>query len=173
MISGISQTTSAWTTYTLTGLTYGVVYSITVAAINSQGTGTPTSPIQGSPYTLSGPPSSFSGQLVDGLLVLSWLPPGVIGGAAVTGYQIEGILTEGGMWTVVVPNTGSVATTHTFGYSGETFSFRISAINAAGVGPASGSWLITTPTTTTMPPTTTSTRPPARGMVPPRPVYIG
>ena len=175
MISGISQTTSAWTTHTLTGLTYGVVYSITVAAINSQGTGNPTSPVQGTPYTLPGPPADLSGQLVDGYVTLSWLPPGVIGGATVTGYQIEGKPTESDVGNVTFPNTGSAATTHTFFLlpDGETYDFRASAINAAGVGPASGSWLITTPTTTTMPPTTTSTRPPARGMVPPRPVYIG
>ena len=47
MISGISQTTNAWTTHTLTGLTHGVVYSMAVAAVNSQGTGIPTSSVQG------------------------------------------------------------------------------------------------------------------------------
>ena len=232
MVSGISQTANAWTTHTLTGLTHGVVYSITVAAINSQGTGTPTSPIQGTPYTLPGPPADLSGQLVDGYVTLSWLPPGVIGGATVTGYQIEGKPTESDVWAVTVLNTGSVATTHTFFLlpDGGTYDFRASAINAAGVGPASGSWLITTPTTTTVVPTTTTVVPtttvsptstaapaattlppatttgttvapatttvtpattvapststtvapppmttlsPARGMVPPRPVYIG
>ena len=173
MVSGISQTANTWTTHTLTGLTPGVVYSITVAAINSQGTGNPTLPVQGIPYTLPGPPADLSGQLVDGLVALSWLPPGVLGGAAVTGYRIEAKPTESDVWSVTVLNTGSVSTTYTFFLlpDGRTYDFRISAINAAGVGPASGSWLITSPTTTTSTTTTstTTTSTTTTSLVPPAP----
>jgi len=161
-ISGMALRTATSTTYTLTGLVNGGLYSVTVAAVNAEGTGTATTAVLGIPYTLSGPPGGLGGVLVEGLLVLSWSAPGLTGGAAVTGYRIEQRITGGDMWSVVIDNTGSGFTTYNvLGLTGgTTYDFQVSAINAAGMGPLSTSWSTTIPTTTTST-TTTSLVPPA------------
>ncbi len=160
-ISGMALTTDSSTTHTLTGLTNGGLYSVTVAAVNAEGTGTATTAVQGTPYTRPGPPSGLGGVLVDGLLVLSWSAPGVIGGATVTGYRIEQ-RTTGGEWSVVKDNTGSGFTTYNVQglTGGTTYDFQVWAINAAGMGPMSTSWsttISTTSTSTTISTTSTST----------------
>ena len=69
---------------------------------------------------------------------LSWRAPANNGGAAITGYQVE-VSTDGSSWSDLAANTNSTAT----GYSqagltaGSTRRYRVSAINSAGVGPAS------------------------------------
>ena len=150
-ISGMAITTGTSNTHTLTGLTNGGLYSVTVAAVNAQGTGTATTAVLGTPYTLSGPPGDLDGVLVDGILVLSWSAPGVTGGAVVTGYRIEQKITGGGMWSVVIDNTGSGFTTYNvLGLAGgTTYDFQVSAINPAGMGPVSTSWSTAIPTTST------------------------
>ena len=154
--SGMVLTTGISTTYTLTGLTNGGSYSVTVAAVNAEGKGTATSAVLGTPYTRSGPPGGLGGVLVDGILVLSWSVPGLNGGASVTGYRIEQRLTGRDMWSVVVDNTGSGFTTYNvLGLAGgTTYDFQVSAINPAGMGPVSTSWSTAIPTTST---STTST----------------
>ena len=170
--SGMALTTGTSTTYTLTGLTNGGSYSVTVAAVNAEGTGTTTTAGLGTPYTLSGPPGGLGGVLVEGLLVLSWSAPGLTGGTTVTGYRIEQRITGGGMWSVAIDNTGSRFTTYNVRglTGGTTYDFQVSAINAAGMGPMSTSWSTTIPTTTTsttIPTTTTSTT--TTSLVPPAP----
>ena len=165
VISRMVQTSDTLTSYTLTGLTNGGSYSVTVAAVNAEGTGTATTAVLGTPYTLSGPPGDLDGVLVDGILVLSWSAPGVTGGAVVTGYRIEQRITGGDMWSVVIDNTGLGFTTYNvLGLAGgTTYDFQVSAINAAGMGPLSTSWSTSIPTippTTSTSTTTTSLAPP-------------
>ena len=75
-VSGMVQTSNTLTSYTLTGLTNGAIYTVTVSAVNSVGTGTATSAVSGIPFTLPGRPSNLSSRLVDGqLVVLTWSPP--------------------------------------------------------------------------------------------------
>ena len=165
-VSGMALATGTSTTHTLTGLANGGLYSVTVAAVNAEGTGTATTAVLGTPYTRSGPPGGLGGVLAEGLLVLSWSAPGLTGGATVTGYRVEQRITGGDMWSVVIDNTGSGFTTYNvLGLTGGmTYDFQVSAINAAGMGPMSTSWSTTIPTTTTsttIPTTTTSQVPPA------------
>ena len=176
-VSGMALATGTSTTHTLTGLTNGGLYSVTVAAVNAEGTGTATTAVLGTPYTRSGPPGGLGGVLVEGLLVLSWSAPGLTGGAPVTGYRVEQRITGGDMWSVVIDNTGSGFTTYNvLGLTGGMpYDFQVSAINAAGMGPMSTSWSTTIPTTTTsttttsttIPTTTTSTT--TTSLVPPAP----
>ena len=66
---------------------------------------------------------------------LSWTEPVYTGGVPVTGYRIE-VLARGGEWTELVDDTRSTSTSHR--HEGlrpaSTRSYRVSAINAAGVG---------------------------------------
>ena len=151
LTSGTVYLSSTSTSHTLTGLTNGVPYSVTVAAKNAEGTGNSPPAVQGIHYTTPGTPTGLSGVLIDGLVALSWSPPGGTGGIGITGYRIERRVTGADMWTVVIDRTGSTFTTYTIlGLEdGTTHDFQGSAINAAGMGPMSTSWSITIPTTTT------------------------
>jgi hypothetical protein len=69
---------------------------------------------------------------------LNWTSPTSDGGTAVLGYLVE-YKASSGNWTTATANTGSAANSYTVtGLSaGTTYSFRVSAINAAGTSPAS------------------------------------
>ena len=76
---------------------------------------------------------------------LSWTAPSDNGGADITGYRIE-VSSNGSSWSDLVANTGSITTSysHTGLTAGATRHYRVSAINSAGTGPASGSDSATT-----------------------------
>ena len=70
---------------------------------------------------------------------LFWHAPAYTGGADITGYRIEVSTTGAGGWSDVVANTGSTSTTYSHTVpSGATRYYRVSAINSAGAGTASG-----------------------------------
>ena len=87
----------------------------------------------------------MSGVPGDAQVQLSWTAPGSDGGAAITGYRIE--VSSGGSWTVAVADTGATGTSRTMtGLSNGTgYQFRVAAINAVGVGPASQPSAVVTP----------------------------
>ena len=197
--SGSANVPASATSYRLTGLQNRVTYTFTVSATNAAGTGAASASVAATPYTLAGAPSNLvANALAGGQVHLSWAPPGDNGGAGLTGYRIERRV-EGGEWAVLVSNTSSTWTSHLAIGLDPTISyeFQVSAWNAAGMGALSAPSTAVSPvaptTTTTVAPTTattttttvapsttttvapppTTTRSPARGMVPPRPVYIG
>jgi len=194
MTSGSANVAASATSYRLTGLQNGATYTFVVSAINAAGTGVASAPVAATPYEQAGAPVNLTATaLFGGQIHLSWAPPGDNGGAAVTGYRIERRM-EGGEWAVLVSDTGTTFTSHVaIGLdSALSYEFQVSAWNAAGMGtmstpspavqPVAPPTTTTTTTTTTVAPTTTTTtvapattttRTPARGMVPPRPVYIG
>ena len=71
---------------------------------------------------------------------LSWSPPSETGGSDITGYRIE-VSTDGGMnWTDLVADTSSIDTMYSdssLTTSCNLRTYRVSAINAIGTGPAS------------------------------------
>ena len=203
MTSGSAMVAAATTSYRLTGLVNGVTYTFTVTATNAAGNGAASTSVAAVPYTRAGSPSNLvANALAGGQVNLTWSPPGDNGGAGLTGYRIERRV-EGGEWAVLVSNTLSTLTSHLAIGLDPTISyeFQVSAWNAAGMGalsapstavspvaptttttvaPTTAPSTTTTTTTTVAPSTTTTvalppttTQSPARGMVPPRPVYIG
>ena len=76
---------------------------------------------------------------------LSWSAPSSDGGARISGYVIE-VSANRLSWSNLVSNTGSAATSysHTGLTAGSTRHYRVSAINVAGVGPASSVFTGTT-----------------------------
>jgi len=132
--SGMSIISSLSTV--LESLTNGFSYSLSVAAINSNGVGSSTETVIGVPYTLPNPPSSLIAQAVDSVLVLSWNAPGFNGGSPILGYRIESREIGSDFWKVEIANTGSAFTTHNIVNFELNISkeFQISAINQAGMG---------------------------------------
>ena len=126
-----TSTGGTTTSYTVTGLTNGQAYTFRVRAVNRVGAGlasssrsaTPTSTVVApdTPFGLSATPGN-------GQVMLSWVQPS--GGAALTDYEYE----QDGSGTWI--STGETATSHTVTglNNGQTYMFRVRAVNTLGNG---------------------------------------
>ena len=129
---------TSFTAYSHTGLQVGHTYSYRIFAINSVGTSNSSNTatattvqvttVPGSP-TLSANPSSATS------VSLSWIPPSSDGGSAITGYKIE--YNNGtSQYSILVANTGNTQTSylHKGLTAGKIYTYRVTAINAIGLG---------------------------------------
>lgn len=134
----------------LTGLSSSTTYHFKVTSEDSSGnsassvdrTFTTTSPA-----TVPDAPTALSATVIsDSQIDLSWTSPLNDGGSSITGYQIEKASPVGGIFSVIVANTGSTATSYSdAGLSPSTqYNYRVSAINSVGTGPASNEAAATT-----------------------------
>ncbi|WP_214109611.1 DUF7927 domain-containing protein [Acrocarpospora catenulata] len=148
-LNGVAQTPVSYdastTTRTLTGLTAGASYTFTVAAVNAIGTGTASAQSNAVvPYTVPGQPTITSATAGDGSATLTWTAPSSNGGSAITSYVVTPRI--GGV--AQTPQTfSSTATTQTVtGLTpGTAYTFTVTAVNAAGSGPASAPSSTVTP----------------------------
>ncbi len=136
------DTETTATAYEHTGLTPGTTYHYRVSAINSAGTGTPSTVDHATTEAISAPqaPTGLDAQVQGrNQINLSWAAPSNNGGAAITGYRIETSTNAGTTWSEQEGNTGSTATAyeHTGLMPGTTYHYRVSAINSAGTGTSS------------------------------------
>ena len=110
-------------------------------AVNDAGDGTWSATVVGATSAIvPGAPTSLTATANGPTRIdLSWTAPSNDGGSAITGYRIE-VSTDASNWSNLVADTGSAATTysHTGLTAGSTRYYRVSAINSAGTGPASG-----------------------------------
>src|SRR5439155_376211 len=144
----VANTGSTATTYSDIGLSPNVSYTYRVSAINSVGTGSPST--TASATTVAVAPSSPTGLTATAAsssqISLSWTAPNN-GGSAITGYKIESSVDGGLTWATLAANTGSVTTTYSdtgLAHS-TTYTYRVSAINSVGTGSPSGNVSATTP----------------------------
>ena len=85
-------------------------------------------------------PTRLAATTVDSATIsLQWQAPSSNGGADITGYQIEARPHPDSTWTIIVEDTNDPFPSylHTGLAPGSTRYYRVSAINSAGVGPAS------------------------------------
>lgn len=134
----VSNSGSALTAYSHTGLLTGHTYTYRVFAINSIGTSNSSNTaaattvqittVPGSPNLSANPSSATS-------VSLSWIPPSNDGGSAIIGYKIE-YSNATTPFTVLVTNTGNSQTTynHKGLVTGQTYSYRVTALNSIGLG---------------------------------------
>ena len=132
------------TSYTVRNLTNGQSYTFRVRAVNRVGAGLATSSRSATPTsTVVAPDTPFGLSATPGnrQVMLSWVQPS--GGAALTHYEYE--QDGSGTWT----STGGTAPSHTVTglTNGQTYTFRVRAVNSAGQSAASNS-RTATPTTT-------------------------
>ena len=126
------------TSYSHTGLSAGDTRHYRVSAINSRGPGPPaTVSATTRRFTVPGPPEALDiSEPSYHNMYIFWLAPSNNGGRPITGYHIEWS-TNGTTWTVLVDDTES--TLKLFDYysslltPGNTFYYRVSAINAVGI----------------------------------------
>lgn len=132
---------------TVTGLTDGTAYTLTVAAINAVGTGPASVPSAAvTPAAPPGAPTGLSGTSGNGQVSLTWTAPAGDGGSPVTGYVVTPSI--GGVTQTPI-TLASTATTDTVTglTNGTTYTFTVAATNAAGTGPDSTASAGVTPAT--------------------------
>ncbi len=140
---------STATTIAVTGLTNGTAYFFRVAAVNPVGYGATalTSPI--TPMTIPGAPAIFSATPGNASVDLVWRAPASDGGGAISNYIIEYKVDGPSITWTRFPRVASNATTATITplVNGTNYLFRVTAVNAAGIGPTSNTSSVVMPVT--------------------------
>jgi len=121
------MTGSGTTSYTLNGLSVGTTYDVTVAAVNSAGTGAASSPLSVSPVSVAtapAPPTGVSAVAGDTKATVSFTP-GADNGSAITSYTVvssQGDVASGSTSPIVVTGLAN----------GVSRTFTVSATNGVG-----------------------------------------
>jgi fibronectin type 3 domain-containing protein len=155
------------TSVTVTGLTNGTTYYVTVDAVNDADLhSAPSAEASGTPATAPGAPAGLTATAGDGQVSLSWTAPASTGGAQVTGYDIyAGTTANVKLSTPVASSAGSSVTVSKLA-NGTTYFFAVTAVNQVGQGPASGAASATPASPITQPgPPTGLTATPGHGQV--------
>src|SRR6058998_2540166 len=132
-----------------TGLPHTTTFTYRVSAINSVGTGPPSTTASATTLAVApSPPTGLAASASSSSQIsLSWTAPMDNGGSAITGYKIERSTDGGTTWSTLVANTGNTATTYsdTGLTHTTTYTYRVSAINSIGTSSASSVASATTP----------------------------
>ena len=120
------------TSHTIGGLTNGVTYGITVAAINEVGSSVTADPVRATPARAPDAPARAEIAMGHESLLVSWAPPLNDGGLPVRFYTLT--------WTAPDGAAASIDTTHTSHaiedlIGGAAYRIDISAGNEVGVSP--------------------------------------
>jgi hypothetical protein len=149
--------TGPWTTFgtvtatsdTLTGLTDGSTYYVTVRATSGSGTGATATPMSGVPAGVPYPPIALTaGAATSSSLAFSWSAPSSDGGAAVTSYTLEYATSASGPWTPAAQGS-ALSGTLTGLSSGTKYYVEVDAVNSQGTGHASASVTASTSSSST------------------------
>ena len=142
----VSNTGTPDTRYSHTGLEPATENQYRVSAINPAGASDMSEPATARTDPVApGPPGHLRAQANGPHRIdLDWDEPAYTGGVPVTGYRIEAY--DGTLWTILVADTRSVATSwsHTELEPGSEWRYRVSAINEAGASEPSSDAIATT-----------------------------
>ena len=128
--------------YTHADLDPATTYFYRVLARNSVGLSDPSKIAQAkTPATGPGRPQELSAKALSySDIQLTWKPPESDGGSPIMGYKIERSVDRGSSWVTIREQTGTaLATFHDRDLEPATvYQYRVSAVNALGVGEPSG-----------------------------------
>lgn len=144
-----ASTGTGATRYNVTELANGQAYDFRVAAVtNTFGVGFFSQTVTATAFAVPDRPSDVRAVAGDASATITWKGPGEDNGRRVIGYRIEAATSTG--WYLLVPDTRSTATTQkvTGLINGETYLFRVAAINIGGVGEESAPSNVVTPAAT-------------------------
>ena len=130
--------------FTVTGLINDNPYTFKVRAVSAIGDGVATGEKTATPRTVPGAPRNVAAAPSDGVALLTWEAPSADGGAPITGYEWGGDNSGGGGWR---PVPGGDGDTHSYLVTGLTnatsYTLKVRAVNAAGVGPETAAPAVT------------------------------
>jgi hypothetical protein len=127
------------TSVSFSGLTPGRAYTFTIKAVNGAGSSAESSPSNAVTPTgavAPGAPSGVSVSARNAGAVVAWAPPSEDGGSAITGYRITPHLASEALPAINVEGSATSATIGSL-TNGASYTFTVTASNAAGVGPES------------------------------------
>lgn len=140
---GVTTKTCTWTSgpleCTISTLTNGTAYDVTVVATNAAGSSTPSDPTEGTPATVPSAPSITSVDRVLGTITVTWSAPSSTGGADVTDYTVTAVPNDASGDVVCTWTTGDGALTCDLADVVDTadYSITVVATNSAGDSSAS------------------------------------
>ena len=131
--AGITGSGAETTAHTVTPLDNGTSYAFKVRAVNASGNGAESDEATATPLAVPAKPTGFTATAGDGQASLQWTDPG---DATITSWQYA-IKTTGayGSWTGI-PGSGAETTAYTVAplENGESYAFKLRAVNASGNG---------------------------------------
>jgi parallel beta-helix repeat protein len=140
--------------YTDAGLTNGVTYFYTVAAVNSIGQGPDSAEVNATPVTVPSVPLNLTVEVQDTTVLVRWNPPASDGGSPILKYRIYRISSNGTeilLTTVWVTAQDIRVYPDTAVERDQTYRYRVSAVNAVGEGPKTNEVTATVPPITLPP----------------------
>ena len=136
---------------TISSLTNGTSYEVTVTAANSAGNSNASTGAAATPSTTPGAPAGVAGTAGAGQVTVTWSAPTETGGSDVTGYTATA--TPDGAFCL---STSALTCDITGLTNGTAYTFRVKATNANGAGSNSSASASVTPVTTPGVPTSLS-----------------
>jgi predicted phage tail protein len=136
--------------YNNTGLINGQTYYYKVNAVNSVGEGGLSNEVSSTPTTVPTEPILVSATSGNVQVVLTWIPPSSDGGSAITAYVVYRGETSGG--EIFLTTLGDVLTYTDIGLTnGQTYYYKVGAVNSVGEGAPSNEVSATPATVPTLP----------------------
>ena len=153
--TNFAHAASTATSLTVTGLTNGTAYVITVYAVNAIGTSpqsTPSAPVTpaGSPVvvapTVPGPPTGVSGLFGNTQVAVSWTAPTSNGGSPITNYLVYYSSNNGSTWTNFAHAVSAATSITVTGLTNTVpYVFKAIAVNSVGNSASSANSASVTP----------------------------
>ena len=129
---------SALSTNGTSALANGTTYSVQIRAVNSAGAGNASLTTTATPVTVPTAPLSVVATPGNASISLNWTAPSSNGGTAITDYEVEYSTNGGSTWFSFINGTSTATSASiTSLTNGTSYTFRVSAVNSAGMGVAS------------------------------------
>lgn len=152
------QCTSTGLSCTITGLTNGTTYYLSIQTENTLSMLSVRSDprVVVTPSNQPGAPTSVSGTPGNGQVSLNWSAPNSTGASAITDYTIW-YSANGGAYTRFSDGTSAATTATVTGLTnGTPYTFEVYAVNGSGTSPVSAASAVVTPLAPGVPPTLSS-----------------
>ena len=118
----------------ITGLTNGTTYTVSMIASNTTGDSTPSTTTTIAPFTIPTAPTITSVTAGNGQARVEWSAPSSDGGVPIINYIVQS--TPGNLY-IITPSGTNVSANVRGLRNGVSYTMTVTAVNAAGISPAS------------------------------------